>query len=95
MRGIIAAIVLLAIIFFAVPMVSQGTTNACQALEKEKVSSTASSIAGGTSGPVYNTVNSVGQAVTSGQTAATAEATDHPNSPTPVSCTYDYWKAII
>jgi hypothetical protein len=95
MRGIIVVIVLLVVVFFGVPLVAEGTTNSCQALEKHSVSNAASSIAGGTSGPIYNTVNSVGQAGATGQVASTMMSQDHPNSPTPVSCTYYYWKDLI
>ncbi len=95
MRGLLAVIVLLVIVFFGVPMVAAGTTNACQALERHDVSNTAANVAGGTSGPVYNTVNAVGQMGTTGNTAATAENTAHPNTPSPISCTVDYWKTLI
>jgi hypothetical protein len=79
MRGILAIIILIVIVFFAVPMVSEGTTNTCQALEKHNVSATATNIAGSNTGVVHNVINSVGQAGATGQ----------------VACTVNYWKDIL
>ncbi len=95
MRGLIGVIVVIIVAFFAVPMVAQGTTNTCQALERHDVSNTATSIAGSNTGVVHNVINSVGQAAATGGVASTAEAQDHPNSPTTVSCTYSYWKSLF
>jgi hypothetical protein len=95
MRGLIGVIVVIIVAFFAVPMVAQGTTNTCQALERHDVSNTATSIAGSNTGVVHNVINSVGQAAATGDVASTAEAQDHPNSPTTVSCTYSYWKSLF
>ncbi len=94
MRIVIGAIIILVVVFFAVPMVARGSMNACQALEKHNVSSTASNIAGGSSGPVYVVINTIGQAGATGQTAAAQETNEHPNTPTPVSCTVDFWKSL-
>jgi hypothetical protein len=95
MRGLIGVIVVIIVAFFAVPMVAQGTTNTCQALERHDVSNTATSIAGSNTSVVHNVINSVGQAAATGDVASTAEAQDHPNSPTTVSCTYSYWKSLF
>jgi hypothetical protein len=95
MRGILVVVILLVVIFFGVPMASQGTTNACQALEKQSVSNTATNIAGSNTGVVHNVINSVGQAGATGQTAGADASTQNPNTPTPVTCTYNYWKNLI
>ncbi len=94
MKTVIGAVIVLIAVFFIVPMAVGGSTNACQALEKHDVSNTASSIAGGTSGPVYGVINTVGQAGATGQAASTAEANSHPDTPTSVSCTVSFWKTL-
>jgi hypothetical protein len=94
MRIVIGAIIILIVAFFAVPMAVGGSTNVCQALEKHNVSNTASSVAGGTSGPVYGVINTVGQAGATGNTAAAEENTEHPNTPSPISCAADFWKTL-
>jgi len=96
MRGLLAVIVIIILAFFIVPMAAEGTTNTCQALEKHVVTNQASNIAGGnTSSPVYNAVNSTGQAGATGQIASTMMQQSHPDAPTPVSCTYYYWKSLF
>jgi hypothetical protein len=91
---IIGAIVILLAVFFIVPMAVGGSTNACQALEKHNVSNTASSIAGGHSGPIYGVINTIGQAGATGQATASSEAAAHPDTPTPISCTFDFWTSL-
>jgi hypothetical protein len=95
MRALLALVVVAVIAFFVVPMAVEGTTNTCQALEKHTVSQTASNIAGGTSGPVYGAINGVGQAGATGQVASTMMNQSHPDTPSPVSCTYYYWKSMF
>lgn len=95
MRGILVVIILLIVIFFGVPMVSEGTTNTCQALEKATVSNTATNIAGSNTGVVHNVINSVGQAGATGQVASANASQEHPNSPTPITCTYEYWQKLL
>jgi hypothetical protein len=87
-------IIVLVAIFFIVPMVAGGSANVCQALEKHNVSSTASNVAGGTSGPVYGVINGVGQSMATGNTEAAKQANDHPDTPTPVSCAASYWQSL-
>jgi hypothetical protein len=50
---------------------------------------------GSTSGPVYNTVNGAGQSAATGQIASTMMQQSHPNTPTPVACTYFFWKSLF
>lgn len=96
MRGLIAIIVLIVVVFFGVPMVMEGTTNACQALERHVVKTQASQIAGGTTNsPVYNSVNNAAQPAATGTIATTMMAQNHPQTPTPISCTYFYWKSLF
>lgn len=95
MRGILVVVILLVVVFFAVPMVSQGTTNACQAVEKHNVSATAANITGTTNGPVHNVINAVGQAGATGQVASANASSTAPNTPTPITCTYEYWQDIL
>jgi hypothetical protein len=95
MRGILVVIVLIIVVFFAVPMVSEGTTNACQALEKRNVSATASSVAGSNTGVIHNVINSVGQAGATGDTATATASAQAPDTATPITCTYDYWKDLL
>lgn len=87
-------IVVIIVLFFAVPMVAGGSTNACQALEKHNVSHTASSIAGGSSGPVYGVINTVGQAGATGQAESAEQSVDHPNLPSGVGCTVSFWESL-
>lgn len=87
-------IVLLIAVFFIVPMVAGGSANSCQALEKHNVSKTASSIAGGSSGPVYGVINTIGQAGATGQTESAIQANAHPDSPTAISCTVSFWQSL-
>ena len=95
MRGILAVVIILIVVFFAVPMVSEGTTNACQAVEKHNVAATATNIAGSNTGVVHNVINSVGQAGATGQMASANASEAHPDAPTPLTCTYEYWKDIL
>ncbi len=96
MRGLLAVIVLIVLVFFGVPMVAEGTTNTCQALERHVVSTQAQNIAGGsTTSPTYNAVNSTGQAGATGQVASTMMQQNHPDAPTPLSCTYYFWKSLF
>ena len=94
MRAIAGVIIVLIAIFFLVPMAVGGSTDACQALEKHDVSNTASSVAGGSSGPVYGVMNTIGQMGATGKAASTAEANAHPDTPTPISCTISFWKTL-
>jgi hypothetical protein len=95
MRPLIGAIIIVIVVFFAVPMIAGGSVNACQALEKHVVSTQAANIAGGTGGTVYNTINNAGQNAATGQIASTMMAQNHPDAPTPVSCTYYFWKSLF
>jgi hypothetical protein len=95
MRPLIGAILVVIVLFFAVPMVLGGSVNTCQALEKHVVSTQAANLAGGTSGPVYNTINNVGQSAATGQIASTMMAQNHPDAPTGISCTYYFWKSLF
>jgi len=95
MKAVIGAIIVVVVLFFAVPMIAAGTTNTCQALESHSVSDTASNIAGSNTGIVHNVINTVGQAGATGQTATATEAEAHPNTPSTVSCTADYWRQML
>ena len=96
MRGLLAVIILVVIVFFGAPMLAEGTTNTCQALERHVVSTQASQIAGGnTNSPTYNAVNSAGQSQANGQIASTMMAQNHPQTPTGISCTYFWWKSLF
>jgi len=95
MRPLIGAIIVVIVVFFGVPMIAGGSINTCQALEKHVVSTQAANIAGGPSGPVYNTINSAGQSAATGQIASTMMAQNHPQTPTGISCTYYYWKSMF
>jgi hypothetical protein len=94
MKLVLGAIVVLIVIFFAVPMIAGGSMNACQALEKHNISTAASNIAGGASGPVYSVINSVGQSFATGQSTSAQEVNNHPNTPTAISCTISYWQSL-
>jgi hypothetical protein len=95
MKAIIGAIIVVVVLFFAVPMIASGTTNTCQALESHSVSDTASSVAGSNTGIVHNVINTVGQAGATGQAASATESQEHPDTPTGISCTADYWKQML
>jgi len=96
MKGIIAVVVVVVLAFFVVPMAAEGTTNTCQALERHVVSTQASNLAGGdTSSQTFAAVNGAGQAGASGAVASTMMQQNHPDTPTPISCTYFYWKSLF
>jgi len=95
MKAIIGAIIVVVVLFFAVPMIASGTTNTCQALESHSVSDTATSVAGSNTGIVHNVINTVGQAGATGQAASATESQAHPDTPTGISCTADYWKQML
>jgi hypothetical protein len=94
MKIALAVIIALAALFFVVPMVVGGSANVCQALEQHNVSRTASSIAGGSSGPVYGVINTIGQAGATGQAETSMQAAAHPNAPTPISCAVSFWASL-
>jgi hypothetical protein len=94
MRVAAGIIVVLVVLFFTVPMVVGGSADSCQALEKHNVSNTASSVAGGSSGPVYGVINTVGQAGATGQGQAAKQSVDHPNLPSGVGCTVAFWQSL-
>lgn len=89
--GVIAALVIL---FFAVPMIAGGSTNICKDVAVHNVKSTAAGITGTTSGPVYNVINSVGQAGATGTGEAEQQSHEHPNTPTAISCASDFWSSL-
>jgi hypothetical protein len=96
MRAALVVIVVVIVAFFAVPMAAEGTTNTCQALERHVVTTQATNIAGGnTSSPTFAAVNGAGQSAANGQIASTMMQQNHPNTPTPVACTYFYWKSLF
>jgi hypothetical protein len=96
MRGIIAALVLIVLLFFIVPLAIEGSTDECQALERHAVTNTASKMAGGsTNSTVFKAVNSVGQAAATGTIASTMMRENHPDVSSPISCTWYFWKSIF
>ena len=95
MRILLGLLIIAIAVFFIVPMVAGGSTNSCQALEKYNISYAASNLAGGSSGPIYGMINSIGQASASGQITSMAEANAHPDTPTPVSCTASFWNSFL
>jgi hypothetical protein len=92
---VLGVLILIAIVFFGVPMLAEGTGNVCQALEKQAVTNAATDVAGQKSGPVYNTINKAGQSAATGQVASGIMNQQHPDTPTPVACTWYYWKSIL
>lgn len=87
--AVAGVIVLILAVFFFTPMLVGGSVDACQALAKHNVSKSAASIAGTSSGPVYEVINSVGQ-----MGAATAEAGSEPNMPASIRCTMRFWELL-
>lgn len=81
-------------LFFAVPLIAEGTGNECQALEKYNASNAARNVTGSTTGPIYGMINGLAQSVATGEATSAAEANAHPNVPVSVSCAYDFWKAF-
>ncbi|WP_297489251.1 hypothetical protein [Acidocella sp.] len=94
MKVIAGVVVLIVALFFIVPMVAGGSTNMCKALEQHNVRNTASNIAGGSSGPVYGVINTIGQAGATGQMEAAKQSAQNPNTPTFVSCAAAYWGTL-
>ncbi len=92
--AIIGAIIVLVVLFFAVPIIAGGNTNICQDVESHNVSKTASNIAGSNSGVVYNVINSVGQVGATGDAEKAKQANDNPNTPSVVSCAGAWWQSL-
>ena len=92
--SILGAVAVSVIVFFTVPIIADGNTNICQDVEAHNVKSTASNIAGGSSGPVYNVINSVGQMGATGSEEAAKQSSLHPDTPTLVSCTTAFWESL-
>jgi hypothetical protein len=92
--SILGVVVVLVIVFFAVPVIAGGNTNICQDVESHDVSNTASNITGSKSGVMYNVINSVGQIGATGNAEQAKASTQNPNTPTVVSCATDYWKSL-
>jgi hypothetical protein len=65
-------------------------------LERHVVTTQASNIAGGnTNSTTFAAVNAAGQSQANGQIASTMMQQNHPDTPTPVACTYFYWKSLF
>ncbi len=94
LASVIGAIIVLVILFFAVPVIAGGNTNICQDVESHNVSKTASGIAGGSSGPVYGVINSVGQMGATGDVEKAKQDNDNPNTPSVVSCAGAWWQSL-
>ncbi len=92
--AIIGAIIVLIVVFFAVPVIAGGSTNICQDVESHDVSKTASNVAGNNSGVVYNVINSVGQVGATGAAEKAKTANDNPNTPSVISCAGDWWQSL-
>jgi len=93
--SIVLIAVLIIIAFFVVPMVAEGTTNSCRALEMRTVTKTATNIAGAKSGPVYSAINIMGQSAATGEVASEIMRQQHPDVPPPITCTWHYWKSVL
>jgi hypothetical protein len=91
---VIGAVIVLVVLFFAVPVIAGGSTNICQDVESHNVSKTASSIAGGSSGPVYGVINSVGQMGATGNTEQAKQSMQNPNTPSVVGCAGAWWQSL-
>jgi hypothetical protein len=94
MKITVAIVAIVVAVFFIVPMLVGGSANVCQALEQHNVSKTASSIAGGRSGPIYGVINTIGQAGATGHTEAAMQANAHPGLPTVIDCTLSFWQSF-
>jgi len=92
--AVIGAIIVLIVLFFAVPIIAGGSTNICQDVEAHDVSKTASNVAGSSSGAVYNVINSVGQVGATGAIEKQKQANDNPNTPSVVGCATDWWRSL-
>jgi hypothetical protein len=92
--ALLGAIVVLVILFFAIPVMASGSTNICQDVESHNVSKTASNIAGGSSGTMYNVINSVGQVGATGNIEKAKQSSDNPNTPSVVSCAGAWWQSL-
>ncbi len=92
--AVIGAIIVLVVLFFAVPIIAGGSTNICQDVEAHDVSKTASNIAGSSSGTMYNVINSVGQVGATGAVEKQKQANDNPDTPSVVSCAGAWWQSL-
>jgi hypothetical protein len=93
-KTLLGAAVALIAVFFAVPMVAGGSTDICQDVESHDVKTTALTITGTDSGPMYNVINSIGQAGATGEVERQKQAAAHPHVPVLLSCTAAFWQSL-
>lgn len=94
MKTAASIIIILAAIFFFVPMIVGRSADLCQAAERHNVSNAAASVAGGKSGPVYGAINTVGQSMATGNAEAEKQSEQRPGTPTPISCATAFWTSL-
>ncbi|WP_303982006.1 hypothetical protein [Dongia mobilis] len=86
MRRFLLALVILAIGFIWAPQVVESATSACDALEQKTIAQESGS---------NDLASSLVQNLSGGAVAEQAMKDRHPNLPTAVSCSLEYWKATV
>ena len=86
MRRLLLTLVILAVAFIWAPQVLESATSACDALEQK-------TIAGETGS--NDLASSLVQNLSGGAVAEQAMKDRHPNLPTAVGCSLEYWKATV
>ena len=92
MKGLILLIVVVAGVAFGYPLVGEGTTSSCDAVEKITVRVVAVHDKDQPSGLVLGTLL---QGLSRGQFAAVAAKERYPSLPPAVACTVLYWRAVL
>ena len=85
MRRLLLALIVLVAGFIWAPQVLESATNACDALEQKTISQETGS---------NDLASSLVQNLSGGAVAEQAMKDRHPNLPTAVSCSLEYWKAM-
>lgn len=92
MKGFLLLIAVIAGVFFAYPLVGEGTSSSCDAVEKVTVRVVA---VHDKDHPGSLVLGSLLQGISRGQFAAVAAKDRYPSLPPAVACTVLYWRAVL
>lgn len=93
MRNLILLIVLVAGAFFGYPLVGEGTTSSCDALERVTVRIVSARDKDDRAGSLL--LGNLIQGISRGAFAAAAAKDRYPALPPAVACTVLYWQAVV
>jgi hypothetical protein len=93
MKSLISLIVVIAAVFFGYPLVGEGTTSSCNALERVTVRVVSARDKDDHGGSLL--LGNLLQGLSQGQFAAVAAKDRYPALPPAVACTVLYWQAVV